>query len=620
MIAILILISSFFLGLSTAKFTKLKFYKLELISFSIILGFIFFTWLSFILILFLGYKLGIIFSLVISFLIFYKNKFKFHFLPARLNALAFGGLFFILFAQLFYTHMLQNKPDGLYSGGGSWGDLALHSTYINKFAQQNKFDLSNPVFSTQKTNYPFLINFYSGLLVKYGLSLQLSLIVTGFLLSLASIQLLYFLILKITKSSLTSWLGSLIFYFNGGLGFIYFFQDWLKSQKNIFSFLFSMKVEYAHLADKNIHWSNIIADYILPQRGFVIGLAIFLLVINLWREYFLSRARSRDENKNSKLLILSSIIIGLTPLFHTHTFLTLLGLQIWLSFFEIIKNKSKVKFFVINFGLLILLSTPQLYWQLSGTQSQHFSKLNYAWMKKEDMSLIWFWLKNMGLGFLFLTLGNIYFLKKYRKKFKLLSKLLIAALILFVITNIVSFQPHVYDNMKFMIYAWLITAITTAILLNNLIRKSRLLFIIIFIFLNLTGFLSVLRESYTSWQIIDNKNMEIAEQIKNLTPADAIFLTSDDHNHLVPMLTGRSIVMGYRGWLWTHGIDYSQTERDIAKIFRGDKEAKNLLKKYNINYVYIGRSEKEKFKANTNFYENNYKKIYSNKNVSIYEI
>jgi hypothetical protein len=27
--------------------------------------------------------------------------------------------------------------------------------------------------------------------------------------------------------------------------------------------------------------------------------------------------------------------------------------------------------------------------------------------------------------------------------------------------------------------------------------------------------------------------------------------------------TERRTVMGYRGWLWTHGIDYSRTERDV---------------------------------------------------------
>ncbi len=40
--------------------------------------------------------------------------------------------------------------------------------------------------------------------------------------------------------------------------------------------------------------------------------------------------------------------------------------------------------------------------------------------------------------------------------------------------------------------------------------------------------------------------------------------------------------MGYRGWLWTYGINYGPREKDISSMYSGGKNSKDLLKKYNI--------------------------------------
>jgi len=78
--------------------------------------------------------------------------------------------------------------------------------------------------------------------------------------------------------------------------------------------------------------------------------------------------------------------------------------------------------------------------------------------------------------------------------------------------------------------------------------------------------------------------------------------------------------MGYRGWLWTYGINYSQREREVGIMFQGDKNAKELFKKYNVSYVVITPSAKRDFKANEKIFDINYLKIYQSQNIKIYKV
>src|SRR5262252_409451 len=87
-------------------------------------------------------------------------------------------LFFgILFCALLSSHMLQQRADGLYSGGSTWGDLAWHLSMISNFAQRGLGAVrENPVFPRTKLSYPFLPDLFSAWLITKGVSLQASLI------------------------------------------------------------------------------------------------------------------------------------------------------------------------------------------------------------------------------------------------------------------------------------------------------------------------------------------------------------------------------------------------------------------------------------------------------------
>ena len=78
--------------------------------------------------------------------------------------------------------------------------------------------------------------------------------------------------------------------------------------------------------------------------------------------------------------------------------------------------------------------------------------------------------------------------------------------------------------------------------------------------------------------------------------------------------------MGYRGWLWTYGIDYGSREKDVRTMFYGGKDTKNLLKQYRVDYVVIGPSEKSNYSANETFFAKNYPLFYQQDQTKIYQI
>jgi len=111
----------------------------------------------------------------------------------------------------------------------------------------------------------------------------------------------------------------------------------------------------------------------------------------------------------------------------------------------------------------------------------------------------------------------------------------------------------------------------------------------------LSGTFSLVREAFSSFRLFSNRDLEIADFVRTHTSPQAIFLTSDFHNNPISALAGRNIVMGYEGWLWSHGIDYQERAEDIRALFSNTDQFFDLINKYGIDYMYISSNEKTKY-------------------------
>lgn len=518
-----------------------------------------------------------------------------------------------LFANLLSSHMLLPENGGLYSGGSTWGDLAFHLSLISSFAFGNNLqEWQHPVFAGEKLSYPFVSDLASAALIKLGTDIRWGLILPSFFFLIILVFLIYFLSWKIIGDKLSAFFVPFLFLFNGSIfGLYYFWQDFKASGLPLLNFLGNMQKEYSHLADFNLRFSNIIADYLMPQRAIILGLILGTLSIYFFWNYF--------ETKERKNLLKAGVSVAFLPLVHTHSFLSLILVALFLIIIRFGQNPKNLKNIFshwLYFALpVIIIGLPQVLW-LFPLGKESFFRFQFGWMKGEE-NIFLFWFRNLGLYLVLFVLAFI-FARKSLKIFYL------PFLVVFLLTNVIIFQPYEYDNMKIMLYWFLLSCILVADsfrqILNRLSLKGLWVIVPLFTLLISTGLLSVWRESHLKWLMYSSEDIKMADFVKQNTAKDSLFLTSDRHNHPIPSLAGRKILMGYRGWLWSHGINYSQRERDVLTMFNGGERAKELLKKYKINYAVIDPSARTDFRANELFYDQNYPIVFRSENTKIYKI
>ena len=248
-----------------------------------------------------------------------------------------------------------------------------------------------------------------------------------------------------------------------------------------------------------------------------------------------------------------------------------------------------------------------------------FIKFVPGWTSKEN--IIWFWFKNLGLFIPMLVFALLWLYKKNRHFFNLY----IPFVFIFILCNLFIFQPWDFDNSKLLIYWFFASCLVLSYFLydqffqENLFRKLTG-FIIVFILI-LSSALDIFRTftPVTSYQIFSSLDLQIADNIKSLTPQNAVFATASVHNHPIPALAGRSTLVGFNGWLWSHGINYQKRANDLIKIFKGMPETDNLISQYHVNYVTIGPLEKQNFVVNEIYFQK-FEKINLGNGWSIYNV
>jgi len=473
--------------------------------------------------------------------------------------------FAFLIGPLIWHHNFLELSGVLYSGGGSWGDLALHATYINHFSQLKWPSFESPIYAGQANTYPLMIDLVASFLIRLGFSLRWSMILTSLapILAFIYIALKFFGVLGLSVRERGLALG--LFLVSGGLIFL-----------------------------PNVHWVNTISGLLLPQRGLAVGLAIFCWI--LYRLY-----------DHRRLEILDVVGVGLLPMFHIHSFLVTLVLGVWL----LDKVRDKLLFF---FGVMAIAS-PQLWWQFSNSFHQGFIQYIWWWQAGSELP-IWYWLKNWGL---FGPVAIISSIRIWRTDRDMFLKLLLPSWVIFLISNFVSFQPNHFDNIKFLIFGYLLLSIGVAKWVGQQFTKNRFVGFFLTAVLTFPGALELKDEYGYHWPIATPDDQMLAKFVKKYTLPSDLILTSDQHNHPVPMLTGRPIVMGYKGWLWTHGINYQGRELDVNNIFSGQKSALQLMKDYQIKYVLVSDFEREKFQINDQFFEDNSFQVISYEGGRLYQ-
>lgn len=521
---------------------------------------------------------------------------------------------------LLHTHIILPHADGsLWVGQSTYGDLTLHLSFIESFYQQGQFPPEYSIFPGQKLDYPFLADAASGSLRFFGLSLRMAVIAPSIVMLFCVFFGFWLLADHMTKKltpTLTAWL---LFVFNGGFGFVLF----LNGKYSLNDLLYGFYKTPANLIDEDIRWVNVVCDMLIPQRttmaGWCVGIAALYLLIT-------ALEKTVEQGGGRREFAVLAVLAGAMPMIHTHTFLALgmLSGGWFFAFLPKAKRQGNLRPLIENYVLYgavcMALALPQLIeWSFDAAGSGRYLWLNVGW-EHGQTNWLWFWLINGGVVFL-LTAPMMVLQRGDR------ARLFWGAAALFLVANIVSFQPNPYDNNKLMYVWYMVVDILVSAWLWQLLERIRPralaggIAALTLVLGMLSGGLTMAREAVSQYQLISPKQAAAAQFIVAGTDPHGLFLTAANyHTNPVSILTGRDILCGSDTFLYYHGIDYAERQEHVARMYAGGEDFERYAEQYGVDYVYIGEGERYLYQVDEAYFADNYPCIYDQDGISIFQI
>jgi hypothetical protein len=555
------------------------------------------------------------------------------FVPADLGLPIAVGLLALAMGYLF-ARAVEVTPDGWLSHyNNTWSDWSFHASYATTFVYGHNLPPDNPLFSGTPFRYPFAPDFLSSLLIAGGWSIPAALIWPGWAITVVLLSGLILWARRLTDGIIPGVIAVTLTLLGGGLGFWFFFGD--AARLGVLNALLHIPKTYDRFDPPvNIQWYNPILSYYLPQRSFLFGAAIVLAILLLitppllrtpffgWRqvlsELINGWRRPRLDGEGVAFLT-AGALAGLLPLFHVHS-LVVIGLlaacwalcyprPAWLGFF----------------GLMLLLAVPRLLMAVpgdSGLPTEHqYPRWLVGWMSGSDPPP-WFWIKNTGLFWPLLLLALLSPLALNRR-----ARLLIAPFsLVFLVANLVKFQPWDWDNTKLLVFWYLGSAVAVGAMLVRIWRTTLaggVLAGIAWLSLVASGLLSLLQflpPQGPAYQWFSSEEVALAAQVRQQTPARAVFVTGEEPNNPIADLAGRSVLISYPGWLWSYGINYAGREADLQRIYGGGSAALALLHHYDVSYVVIGPSERANLRPNLDYFNSNFHLVLQTASYQIFQV
>lgn len=525
-----------------------------------------------------------------------------------------GDLLMLVFLGLvlafLWKLMLKRDELGIIAGSRViWGDWAAHLTYTTSFAYGDNFPLEMPIFAGMKFVYPFLSDFIPALWVKSGVGLIFGLTFSSWWWMMALVVMVVSFSKKFVKNKWMAWLVVILFFCSGGLGWLGFFNGTF--EKNFGNSTLS-QIEMTNVSKMNIDWINIMLSVLVPQRGFLLGAVVSLVAFTVFWEVV---------NRKDRTIWVVGILIGLMPLVHAHSFVMLMSVGFYTFLVCLIQDGRRVKNWQdwVLFGLPALMLGVVQIWYFYGDEvvAHKFVTKSPGWMNEGEDSLLWYWVKNVGL---MLPVGFLGYLSS-SKKFKVFGLVMWAW---FLVANVFSFQPWVFDNMKIFAY-WYVFLVIGAVLLLDRLWKVKWLSIPLFFVLmmsTVSGLFDVVNLynfKHRSIRMLSNDQIDMAVWTRTNTKADGVFLTSSNHGHWLTTLAGRKTMKSFEGWLWSYNINYHQRSRDVREMFEG-RWNKKAMKEYGVDYVVIGPDELGEYEVDMHFFEENLKLIYVDDRYKMFEL
>jgi hypothetical protein len=553
----------------------------------------------------------------------------------------------ILLAMVFGRAAFE-RPDGIFTGvTNNLGDLPLHLQVINSFTQGHNLPPEDPTYAGVRFAYPFLVDFLTAMLIRGGAGVMSAMWLQNIVLALALVGLIHYWTLLLTRNRLAGVIAPLLVLFSGGMGWWLLFSD-VSAGDGFFSTLANLPHDYTIVPNSILRWGNSLTTLFVPQRSILFGLPLAITVFCQWwlaitqqensrasvtgadqtgaavldKERLTvsggakkaSKARRKASKKPSianlqpepqnfhvRRMLAAGLSAGLLPLIHAHTFLVVMAVAACLA----LVFRTAWRSWLLFFAVALAVSAPEIFWLANtGLNTRSYLGWQPGWDHGEH-NIVWFWFVNTGLFIPLLVVCLAWRRGELALPPRLL-KFYAPFLFCFIVPNLVKLAPWVWDNIKVLFIWYVASAPLVAWFLARWCQRRSVfrwlapaaLGTLIF-----AGGLDVLRvvSEATEYQEFNVQGIAAASAISAQTSPRALVLHAPTYDSPV-FLTGRRSLLGYAGWMWSRGLDYSRRSDDIRRIYSGGPDADALLRRYGVDYVLIGPSELASFKVNEQFW------------------
>lgn len=569
-----------------------------------------------------------------------------------------GVIIYILLAlfALFHFYLVTktfifDDADNIHTAYSGYGDIPFHMTQVSKFGFGSLFDFDEPLFHGEKIRYSFIINYLSGILLKFTNSWTFSMHAPSILFLAGSYVFIFYIFNKILLKRWAALIGIIIFFLGSGVGGYGLIKTKLIEDKmpipafinyltdnNIFTFT-NLKAVYPQ---QNTDWGSPMSLSFLHQRSFFLGLFLFSIFF-----YFLVFKAKEFDRK--PYLLLAGTAFGLGPLGHYHTFIVM---AIVGSFYFIksllLKDFDYARKLLIIGIIAGIIALPQIIYLLSGNNPEIFAgdssliKFRLGWMSEINglgsvqyppgeainwgvKFLIYLKFLWINFGFILVFFGLGLCIKSIRSSS---SHLFWLAGIIFLVNQFFQFQPWDYDNNKLLVYFAFFTAPIVVMVMQVFINKYKFFGILIsaamLISVIFSGIIDVIPRYKVEVNkmpvIFDSDAVATAHHIRNNIKEREVILATTTHLNIASSLSGRPTVVGFPGWLWTKGIIYTSREQELKKFYSDPVSNRGIASRYGSKYILLDPTAIYGWKVNKQIFDANFIKIFESKKYTLYEI
>lgn len=534
------------------------------------------------------------------------------FRPSRESFFLFilGAAVFLLLSFL-VIKTLDVQSDGSIgiAAGGATADTPYHLAQIIRISETARWDFDEPNFAGEFIRYPYFLNLVSGILVTFGMPLEVGMHLPAILLSVSGVALLLYFFRWLGLNSYFSAIAALIVFFGGGLGYVAYLQGG--------DFLELLVRGRAVYPVQNIGFPGLVPGLLIHQRPFLLGFPLFLVGL-------ISLLKGIQKDRLSDL-ILSGIALGLLPFSHMHSFLALASIAGAAILYSIVRRDPIGFDIVRGVGFIsAIFAIPQLGALLLLPEFSAGSLVTFrlGWMTLTPGTtggILWgpdgsslyalfrYWITNFS-GLLLLLPLSLLGIKRFRED-PVYGTLVTAAFFLWLIPNVMQFQVWDFDTNKLFVYAILASVAAAGIALTRLIGKWRYLWAAAFLLIAVVSLPSSLIAAWHGLTakkpgivILDPDERAMAEWIRAHTPDEAVLISSLSVTYRsklsqdsVVAWSGRKMSSGNVVFMYTHGIDFAERLYQIEEFLKNPANPKAEFAEVPADYLLIDDIMREKY-------------------------